>query len=43
MKLQQKLLLGLLIITAVNVAAQTSNDAKMKTFIDGLMKKMTLD
>ena len=28
---------------ALNAAAQTSTDAKMKTFIEGLMKKMTLD
>ncbi len=48
MKFLQRLLLGLLIVTAVNVAAQTSQQAKsdshrMKTFIDGLMKKMTLE
>lgn len=43
MKMLQKLLLGLLVVTAVNVAAQTSNEGKMKTFIDGLMKKMTLE
>src|SRR3989337_3206853 len=41
MKLIQRLLLGLLIITTVNVTAQTSQQAKMKTFIEGLMKKMT--
>ncbi len=43
MKLIQRLLLGLLIVTTVNVAAQTAQQAKMKTFIDGLMKKMTLE
>jgi len=43
MKVIQRLLLGLLIVTTVNVAAQTSQQAKMKTFIDGLMKKMTLE
>lgn len=43
MKLLQKLLLGLLVITVIDVAAQTSNEAKMKVFIDGLMKKMTLE
>ena len=43
MKFLQRLLLGLLIVAAVNVAAQTSQQAKMKTFIDGLMKKMTLE
>jgi beta-glucosidase len=43
MKLKLKLALGLLIITSLNVAAQPSNDAKMKSFIDGLIKKMTLE
>lgn len=43
MKLIQRLLLGLLIVATVNVAAQTSQQARMKTFIDGLMKKMTLE
>ncbi|MGZ8517083.1 MAG: beta-glucosidase BglX [Chitinophagaceae bacterium] len=43
MKLLQRVLLGLLIVTTVNVAAQTVQQAKMKTFIDGLMKKMTLE
>ena len=43
MKLLQGLMLGLLVVIALNVAAQTSQEAKMKTFIDGLMKKMTLD
>ena len=48
MKLLRKLSLGLLIITSLNVAAQTSQDTKsdsyrMKSFIDALMKKMTLE
>ncbi len=43
MKLLQKLTIGLLIITSLNVAAQTSQDAKMKTFVDALLKKMTLE
>lgn len=43
MKLLQRLLLGLLIVTTVNAAAQTAQQGKMKTFIDGLMKKMTLE
>src|SRR5687768_3447440 len=43
MKMLQRLLLGLLIVSTVNVTAQTSQQAKMKTFIDGLMKKMTLE
>jgi beta-glucosidase len=35
---------GLLFIAAsINLQAQVSKDAKMKTFIDALMKKMTLD
>jgi beta-glucosidase len=48
MKLLLGLSLGLLIITSLNVAAQTSQDTKsdnyrMKSFIDALMKKMTLE
>lgn len=43
MKMLQRLLLGLLIVSTVNVTAQTSEQAKMKTFIEGLMKKMTLE
>jgi beta-glucosidase len=43
MKMLQRLLLGLLIVSTVNATAQTSQQAKMKTFIDGLMKKMTLE
>lgn len=48
MKLLRKLSLGLLIITSLNVAGQTSNNVKsdsyrMKSFIDALMKKMTLE
>jgi beta-glucosidase len=43
MKLLLKLSLGLLIIASLNVAAQTSQDAKMKVFVDALMKKMTLE
>jgi beta-glucosidase len=43
MKLLQRLTMSLLIIASLNVYAQTSKEAKMKTFIDGLMKKMTLD
>ncbi len=48
MKLLLRLSLGLLIITSLNVAAQTSQDTKsdsyrMKSFIDGLIKKMTLE
>lgn len=43
MKLLQRLTMSLLVIASLNVYAQTSKEAKMKTFIDGLMKKMTLD
>src|SRR5918993_2962120 len=43
MKLLQKLSLGLLIVVSLNVAAQPSQDAKMKAFVDALMKKMTLE
>ncbi len=43
MKLIQRLTIGLLVITSLNVEAQTSPDAKMNTFITSLMKKMTLD
>lgn len=43
MKLLQRFTIAFLIITSLSVAAQTSTNAKMKTFIDALMKKMTLD
>ncbi len=43
MKRVKQLLSGLLILLAVNVSAQTAKDAKMKAFVDALMKKMTLD
>ena len=48
MKLLQKLTIGLLIVTSLNVAAQNSQDTKsdsyrMKSFIDVLMKTMTLE
>jgi beta-glucosidase len=43
MKLLLGLLIGVSLIATVNVKAQSSQDARMKTFVDGLMKKMTLD
>jgi beta-glucosidase len=43
MKLLQGLSTALLIILSLNAPAQTSQDAKMKAFVDALMKKMTLD
>jgi beta-glucosidase len=42
MKFAHKLLFGLLIITTLHADAQNTQQAKMKTFVDGLMKKMTL-
>jgi beta-glucosidase len=44
MKLLKGLLIGMFLIATVNVQAQSSpQDAKMKSFVDALMKKMTLD
>src|SRR5215470_13769418 len=43
MKLLQVLLIGMFLIATINVKGQSSRDAKMKTFVDALMKKMTLD
>jgi beta-glucosidase len=39
----KQLLTGLLLVLLLNSTAQTASDAKMKTFIDALMKKMTLE
>ena len=39
----KQLLTGLVLMIAINAGAQSSTNAKMKTFIDALMKKMTLD
>ena len=48
MKLLQALLIGMFVIATVKVKGQSLQDVKsdshrMKTFVDGLMKKMTLD
>jgi len=43
MKLLKGLLIGLYVVAAISLQAQSSQDAKMKSFIDALMKKMTLD
>jgi len=43
MKLLPGLLIGLFVIASTNIKAQSSQDAKMKSFVDALMKKMTLD
>ena len=39
----KQLLTGVLVMIAMSAGAQTATDAKMKTFIDALMKKMTLE
>jgi len=39
----KRLLLGLIVITSLQANAQQKSDAKMKTYVDALMKKMTLD
>src|SRR5215510_750699 len=43
MKLLHGLLIGVLLIAVLIVNGQSSQDTRMKTFVDGLMKKMTLD
>ena len=43
MKVMQRLTVVLFILVSINVSAQVSTPAKMKTFVDGLMKKMTLE
>src|SRR5678815_3913552 len=43
MKLLRIFTIAFLISTSLNVTAQKSIDAKMETFIDALMKKMTLE
>ena len=42
MKMLQTLWIGVLVMVTVSVNAQSS-DAKMKPFIDALMKKMTVE
>lgn len=43
MKIIKKYLIVLFALVVVQTNAQQTNDAKMKTFIDALMKKMTID
>jgi beta-glucosidase len=43
MKSVQRLLLAVCLVSYVSASAQTGTDVKMKTFIDALMKKMTLE
>jgi len=42
MKFSQRLLAVLFLIVAISIKAQVSQDAKMRSFVDALMKKMTL-
>lgn len=39
----KKMMLAVLLFTAIQVSAQQTNEMKMKVFVDALMKKMTLD
>ncbi|HTH32466.1 MAG TPA: glycoside hydrolase family 3 N-terminal domain-containing protein, partial [Lacibacter sp.] len=43
MKILKGLLIGFVVLLSVQLNAQQTNEAKMKTFIDALMKKMTID
>src|ERR1700733_5385624 len=43
MKFLPRLVVAVLLLVSVNVMSQTAADARMKTFVDALMKKMTLD
>lgn len=43
MKLLQKVILGLALVTTLQATSQNTQDPKMKAFVDALMKKMTLD
>ncbi len=43
MKKIQGLLIGLMLVFSLHAFAQTPNDAKMKIFVDALMKKMTVE
>lgn len=43
MKLFRKVLIGLMVLISLQAAGQSSDPAKMKSFIDVLMKKMTLE
>src|SRR5688500_4883757 len=43
MKLLQKITLFAIILFPISTSAQTVSDPKMKTFIDALLKKMTLE
>lgn len=43
MKFLPRLILAFVLVVSVNAMSQTTNNAKMNSFIDALMKKMTLD
>lgn len=43
MKRLQRLMVGVAVVASVQLQAQTTQDAKMNTFISTLMKKMTLE
>jgi beta-glucosidase len=43
MKVLKGLLIGFFVLLSVQLHGQQTNEAKMKTFIDALMKKMTVD
>ena len=43
MKVLKGSLIGLFVLVTLQLQAQQTKEAKMKTFIDALMKKMTLD
>ena len=43
MKLFRKVLIGLMVLISMQATGQSSDPAKMKSFIDVLMKKMTLE
>ncbi|HLP35813.1 beta-glucosidase BglX [Lacibacter sp.] len=43
MKVLKGLFIGFFVLLSVQLQAQQTNEAKMKTFIDALMKKMTVD
>ncbi len=43
MKVLQRSMIALIMLVTVQASAQMTNDAKMKVFIDALMKKMTVD
>ena len=43
MKWFQRTMIGFFMLASLSGLAQSTNDAKMKAFVDALMKKMTLE